>query len=348
MVAVRLCDIVELVGGAFSGDSGLEITGVKTLADARPSDISFLGNPKYDAQVASSAAGAILVSRKHTGESPRLVRVDDPYVALATILTKWFAAVPGPAIGVSPLASVAPTARLGSGVAIGPFVTVGENAEVGDDCVIFDGCSIGANARVGRGSLLYPNVTIYHGCILGERNIVHAGAVIGSDGYGFATTRGRHMKIPQIGIVRVGDDVEIGASTTIDRAALGETVIGDGTKIDNLVQIGHNVRVGKHCLLVSLSGIAGSSELGDYCVLAGQAGLVGHIKLGNQVVVTAQAAVTKDWEGPIQLSGSPARPLGEKLRSDATIARMPKQLARVKELERRVAELERKLADKGE
>ena len=348
MAAVRLSDIVELVGEAFSGDPSLEITGVRTLADAQASDISFLGNPKYAAQVDSSSAGAVLVPRKHQGESPRFVRVDDPYVALALILTKWFSAIPGPAAGISPLASVAATARIGAGAAIGPFVAIGEHAEIGEDCVVFDGCSIGANARIGRGSLLYPNVTLYHGCILGERNIVHAGAVIGSDGYGFATTGGRHRKIPQIGIVRVGDDVEIGAATTIDRAALGETVIGEGTKIDNLVQIGHNVRVGKHCLLVSMSGIAGSSELGDYCVLAGQSGLVGHIKLGNQVVVAAQSAVTKDWEGPIQLSGSPARPLGEKLRSDATLARMPKQRERVRELERRVAELERKLADKGE
>ncbi len=348
MAAVRLSDVVELVGGAFSGDSALEITGVRTLADAGSSDISFLGNPKYEAQVASSRAGAVLVSRKHAGDSPRLVRVDDPYVALALILTKWFSAVPGPSMGISPLASVASSARIGSGVAIGPFVAIGEHAEIGDDCVIFEGCSIGAGARIGRGTLLYPNVTLYHGCILGERNVVHAGAVIGSDGFGFATTHGRHLKIPQIGVVRVGDDVEIGASSTIDRAALGETVIGEGTKIDNLVQIGHNVRVGKHCFLVSMSGIAGSSELGDYCVLAGQSGLVGHIKLGNQVIVTAQSAVTKDWEGPIQISGSPARPLGEKMRSDAALARLPKQLARVKELERRVADLERKLADKGE
>jgi UDP-3-O-[3-hydroxymyristoyl] glucosamine N-acyltransferase len=348
MTAPRLKEIVDLVGGDFSGDSSLEIRGVKTLADAGPTDISFLGNPKYAAQVDASAACAVLVSRKHAGESPRFVRVDDPYVALATILTKWFAAIPGPAAGVSPLASVASTAQIGSGVAIGPFVTIGEGAEIGDGCVIFDNCSIGAGARVGRGSTLYPNVTLYHGCILGERNIVHSGAVIGSDGFGFATTRGLHMKIPQIGIVRVGDDVEIGASSTIDRAALGETVIGEGTKIDNLVQIGHNVRVGRHCFLVSMSGIAGSSELGDYCVLAGQSGLVGHIRLGNQVVVTAQSAVTKDWEGPIQISGSPARPLGEKMRSDASLARLPKQLERMKQLEKRIAELERKLADKGE
>jgi UDP-3-O-[3-hydroxymyristoyl] glucosamine N-acyltransferase len=348
MTRPRLKDIAELVGGEFSGESSLEIGGVKTLADAGPGDISFLGNPKYAAQVEASRAGAVLVSRKHPGDSPRFVKVDDPYVAVAMILTKWFSAIPGPPKGVSPLAAVAPSARLGEGVAIGPFVVIGENAEIGDGCVVFDGCSIGAAARVGSDSILYPNVTLYHGCVLGERNIVHAGAVIGSDGFGFATTRGRHMKIPQIGIVRVGDDVEIGASTTIDRAALGETVIGDGTKIDNLVQIGHNVRVGKHCFLVSLSGIAGSSELGDYCVLAGQAGLVGHIKLGNQVVVAAQSAVTKDWEGPIQISGSPARPLGEKMRSDASLARLPKQLQRMKALEERVAELERRLADKGE
>lgn len=343
-----LKDIAELVGGDFTGDRSLEITGVKTLADAGPSDISFLGNPKYAAQVDASRAGAVLVSRKHTGESPRFVRVDDPYVALARILTQWFAAIPGPAPGISPLASVAATAKVGAGVAIGPFVSIGEGAEIGEGCVIFDGCSIGAGARVGAGSILYPNVTLYHGCVLGARNIVHAGAVIGSDGFGFATTAGRHLKIPQVGIVRVGDDVEIGASTTIDRAALGETVIGEGTKIDNLVQIGHNVRVGRHCFLVSMAGIAGSSELGDYCVLAGQAGMVGHIKLGNQVVVAAQSAVTKDWEGPIQISGSPARPLGEKMRADASLARLPKQLERMKELERRVAELERKLAENGE
>jgi UDP-3-O-[3-hydroxymyristoyl] glucosamine N-acyltransferase len=201
---------------------------------------------------------------------------------------------------------------------------------------IFDGCHVGPDCVVGEGSLLYPNVTVYHGCLIGRRCILHSGVVVGSDGYGFATSGGGHHKIPQVGIVRIEDDVEVGAGTTIDRATLGETVIGEGTKIDNLVQIGHNVRIGKHCLLVAQVGIAGSTEIGDHVVFGGQSGAGGHLKIASNVKVGSRAAVMKSWEEEVTLSGTPARPLQEHLRAEALIRRLPKMQERIEKLEQQL------------
>jgi UDP-3-O-[3-hydroxymyristoyl] glucosamine N-acyltransferase len=227
--------------------------------------------------------------------------------------------------GVSAQASIAASAKLGENVAVGPFATIGEKVVLGNNVTVFQGASIEAGSNVGDDCIIYPNVVIYDGTRIGRRCIIHAGVVIGSDGYGFALNQGKHHKIPQIGIVRIEDDVEIGAGTTIDRAALGETVIGEGTKIDNLVQIGHNVKIGKHCLLVSQVGIAGSTELGDHVAVAGQSGFSGHLKIGHRVQVAAKSAVLEDVPDDAKVMGSPAIPFKEFARRQATLKRLARK-----------------------
>jgi UDP-3-O-[3-hydroxymyristoyl] glucosamine N-acyltransferase len=298
-------EVVELVGGRYGGPADVTITGVATLVDASADQLSFLGNPKYASQVASSRAAVILAPEDAAGDDPRFLRVKQPYVAMAAILDKWFAQ--RPAGGISPQASVAKSAQIGSNVTISAFVSIGENVSIGDDTII------------------YPNVSVYDGCRIGARCIIHSGVVIGSDGFGFAFDRGRHRKIPQIGIVRIEDDVEIGANTAIDRAALGETVIGEGTKIDNHVMVAHNVRIGKHCILVAQSGIAGSTELGDYVVVAGQAGLAGHLKVGDRAEIAAAASVFHDVPEGTRVIGNPAIPFRDWARRDVLLKRLLKK-----------------------
>jgi UDP-3-O-[3-hydroxymyristoyl] glucosamine N-acyltransferase len=210
-------------------------------------------------------------------------------------------------------------------VAVGPFVSIGENVVLGDGVVVYPNVTIEPGVVIGESSIVYPQVSIYAGSRIGARCIIHSGVVIGSDGYGFATEGGKHHKIPQIGIVRIEDDVEIGAGTTIDRAALGETVIGEGTKIDNLVQVGHNVKVGKHCLLVSQVGIAGSTRLGDSVVVAGQSGFAGHLEIGNRVQVAAKSAVLDDVPDDTKVMGIPAVPFREFARREAGLRRLGKR-----------------------
>ena len=327
MPTVPLGEIVDLVGGHYVGDRNRRVKAVAPLAEAHGEQLSFLSNRKYAAQLAQTKAGAILVPQNLEGEDERWIRVDDPYFAIAQIMTRWFSARPMPKV-VSPKAAIAPSARLGTNVAVGPFTTIGENVVIGNNVTIFQNVSIEAGSSVGDDSIIYPNVVIYDGTRIGHRCIIHAGVIIGSDGYGFATRDGKHHKIPQIGIVRIEDDVEIGAGTTIDRAALGETVIGEGTKIDNLVQIGHNVKIGKHCLLVSQVGIAGSTELGDHVSVAGQSGFSGHLKIGNRVQIAGGAAVFADVPDNGKVMGCPAMPFNEFARSHAAL----KRLARKKKL----------------
>jgi UDP-3-O-[3-hydroxymyristoyl] glucosamine N-acyltransferase len=324
MPSVPISDVVAFVDGRYGGPSDRTISGVATLADAADGQLAFLANPKYASMIATTRASALLVGNDVAGDDDRFIRVADPYFAMARVVAQWFAAKPHPR-GVSPLASIAATATLGANVAVGPFATIGDGVTIGDGTVIYQGVSIEAASTIGRDCIVYPNVAIYDGTTIGDRCILHANAVIGSDGYGFATHGGRHHKIPQVGTVRIGDDVEIGAGTAIDRAALGETVIGDGTKIDNLVQIGHNVRVGKHCFLVSQVGIAGSTELGDYVAVAGQSGFAGHLKIGDRVQVAAKSAVLDDVPDGAKVMGSPAMPFRDFARREATLRRMMKK-----------------------
>jgi UDP-3-O-[3-hydroxymyristoyl] glucosamine N-acyltransferase len=325
MAAVSVGEIVDFVGGEYAGDRGRGIMAVASLAVATADQLSFLSNRKYLIDLNATEAGAVLVPKNLEGSDPRWIRVEDPYYAFARIMSRWFSDRPRPT-GISDKADVAKSAKLGSGVALGPFAVIGENVVIGANVTIFQGVSIEAGSVIGDDCIIYPNVVIYDGTRIGNRCIIHSGVVIGSDGYGFATHAGKHHKIAQIGIVRIEEDVEIGAGTTIDRAALGETVIGEGTKIDNLVQIGHNVKVGKHCLLVSQVGIAGSTELGDYVAVAGQSGFSGHLKIGNRVQVAAKSAVLDDVPDDTKVMGSPAVPFTEFARRHAAL----KKLARPK------------------
>ena len=334
MATVLASEIADLVGGRLTGDPSVAITGVRAIADAGPGDLTFLANSKFLPLLASSKASLILVGEKEESIDPRFIHVRDPHLAVAQVLHRWFADIPTPK-GHSPLAHISASARIGHNVNIGAFVSIGDDVVISNNVTIFESCTIGAGTSIGEGTLIYPNVTVYHRAIIGKRCIIHAGVVIGSDGYGFAQHGGRHHKIPQIGIVRIENDVEVGANTTIDRAALGETVIGEGTKIDNMVQVGHNAKIGKHNLLVAHVSIAGSAETGDYVVLAGQAGLGGHIRIGSHVQVAAKSAVMKNWEDRVTLAGNPARPLREHLRSEALVRKLPDLLARIKLLEQR-------------
>jgi UDP-3-O-[3-hydroxymyristoyl] glucosamine N-acyltransferase len=303
MPAVPIKDIVAVVGGRYSGPGDRVIRGVATLKEAADDQLSFLGNQFYVPQIATSRAGAILVPENLDGDDPRFIRVAKPHAALAEVLDRFFNPRPIPK-GISSQASIAKSAKLGANVSVGAFTTIGEGVEIGDD------------------TLLYPNVTIYDGCKIGRRCILHSGVVIGADGFGFTPVGGRHRKIPQIGIVRIEDDVEIGANSCVDRAALGETVIGEGTKIDNLVQVGHNVRIGKHCLLVAQVGIAGSTEFGDYVVAAGQAGFSGHLTVGNGAQIGGQAGVFHDIPDGMKVIGTPATEFREYARRDMLLKRL--------------------------
>ncbi|HEY3054461.1 MAG TPA: UDP-3-O-(3-hydroxymyristoyl)glucosamine N-acyltransferase [Thermoanaerobaculia bacterium] len=337
MAEVTLGEIADFVGGKFEGVRDARVDGVAPLSEATESQISFLSNPRYAPQLESTRAAAVLVEKSLDTNSARYIRVENPYYAMARVVTRWFAQRPMPS-GISPLASIAKSAKLGANVAVGPFVTIADRVVVGDNVKIFQAVSIEAESMIGEDTIIYPLVSIYYRSTIGKRCIIHSGAVIGADGYGFATEGGRHHKIPQIGVVRIEDDVEIGAGTTIDRAALGETLIGEGTKIDNLVQIGHNVKVGKHCLLVSQAGIAGSTELGDYVVMAGQAGASGHLKIGAEAQIAAKSAVFEDVPEKTKVRGIPAIAWRDYSRREVW-------LNRISELARRIDELEKKLGE---
>lgn len=324
MPAVSVGEIVDLVAGQFAGDRDRSISGVAPLAQAKSDQLSFLSNRKYAADLAATKAGAVLVPKNLEGNDDHWIRVDDTYFAFARIMTRWFSNRPMPK-GISPKAVVSSSAKLGQNVVLGHFAIIGDEVVIGNNVTIFHGVSIEAGSIIGDDCIIYPNVTVYDGTRIGHRCIIHSGVVIGSDGYGFALHEGKHHKIPQIGIVRIEDDVEIGAGSTIDRAALGETVIGEGTKIDNLVQIGHNVKVGKHCLLVSQVGIAGSTELGDYVAVAGQSGFSGHLKIGNRVQVAAKSAVLADVPDDTKVMGSPAVPFTEFARRHAALKKLARR-----------------------
>jgi UDP-3-O-[3-hydroxymyristoyl] glucosamine N-acyltransferase len=334
-----LAELASLVGGQVLGDPALSVVGVRPLDEAGPQHLSFYHNRKYLAAARSSRAGALLVQDPAPFAGRNLLVHPEPYLALAKILEVM---VPPrrPRPGVHPTAVVAPTARLGEQVSIGPCAVVGEHVVLGDRVVVGPTCVIGEGCQVGDDTVLHPGVVLEPGCQVGARCILHAGVVVGSDGFGFATSGGVHHKVPQVGRVVIEDDVELGANVCVDRATLGETRIGRGTKVDNLVQIGHNVVIGEGCLLVAQTGIAGSSKLGRGVILAGQAGVTGHVTVGDGAVVTAKAGAMEDVPPRSMVSGMPARPHREWLAAQARLYRLEKLLARVAELEERLSKLE--------
>ena len=333
-------EIARHLQGEVMGDPTTLLNSFAPADRARAGDLTFAENEAYFAQAEQSAASAIIVGDKLTSSRKVLIRVANPRVAFAKALALFFPEPMLPA-GVHPTAVVAPTAQIDPTAHIGPHCVVGEHARIGARAALHAGDFVGAHCRLGEEVVLFPNVTLYPRTELGRRVRVHSAAVIGSDGFGYVLDNGVHRKVPQIGNVIVGDDVEIGAGVTIDRGALGATVIGQGTKIDNLVQIAHNVQIGEHCLLVSQVGIAGSTKLGNYVVLAGQVGLAGHLKIGNQVTVAAQSGVMHDIPDGETWFGYPAQPNKDIKRQIVAQRQLPGLLKRLGEIEKKLC-LERK------
>jgi UDP-3-O-[3-hydroxymyristoyl] glucosamine N-acyltransferase len=334
-----LDELADRLGAEVIGNGLFGVSGVRALDDAGPEDLSFLHNPKYAEMARSSRAGAILVADAGAFPGRNLLVCRQPYLALARALGLFYPAEQ-PAAGVHPSAVVAEDVVVGEGASIGPQCVVGAGSLIGAATIIGAGCVLGRGVVIGVGCNIHPRVVIEDRCRIGDRCIIHSGTVVGADGFGFATVDGVHHKVPQVGIVVLEDDVEIGANVCIDRAALGETRIGRGTKVDNLVQIAHNVQIGEHCLLVAQVGISGSTEIGHHSVLAGQAGVVGHIKIGSGVVVTARAGVIKDVPDGVTVAGFPARSHREWLKINANVARLDGFRDKVKRLEARIDELE--------
>jgi len=337
--SARISDLGELLGAEIVGDGNHEIEGARSLDSAEQEHLSFLHNPKYVEEALSSRAGAILVADASLLPGRNLLVCPEPYLALAHALEYFYPSeVPSP--GVHSSAVVAEDVELGEDASVGPLAYVGAGSSIGAGSAIGPGCVLGVDVVVGADSVLHPRVVVEDGCRIGDHCVIHSGTVIGADGFGFATVDGKHHKVPQVGIVVLEDDVELGSNVCVDRAALGETRIGRGTKVDNLVQIAHNVQIGEGCLLVAQSGISGSTKIGHHSVIAGQAGCVGHIDIGNGVVLAARAVATKDVPDGVMLSGHPGRPHREWLKTNANIQRLDGLRQQVKELEARLSDLE--------
>jgi len=330
---LTLGEIAAAVKATLCGDGSRRITGAAPIECAGSADISFVANPNYVKFIETTGAGALVLDMQTECSRLPVLRHTNPYLVFAKVIDLLYAEPTFVEPGISPEAVVETGATIGKECAIGPLCHVSAGARIGDNTTLVSSVFIGRGATIGSTCLLHPGVRAMHGCKIGDRVTIHAGVVIGSDGFGFAQSETGHQKIRQVGWVEIGDDVEIGANTTIDRGALGPTKIGRGTKIDNLVQIAHNVEIGEHCLIVSQVGISGSAKLGSYVVLAGQVGLVGHIELGNGVRVGAQSGVTHSIPDGKGYFGSPAREIMEAKRIEASIRRLPELLKRVKKLE---------------
>ena len=344
MPELSLKEIAGSLGGRLVGPDR-RVRAVRPLDEAGPADLSFLAHPRYRPLLASCRAGGVLVSPGVEAQHLSLVVVEHPYAALARVLPLLHPSR-RPAPGIHPASAVAPDCLLGSEVSIGPFTSAGPGCRIGDRTVLHAGVTLGEAVSLGEDCIVHPGVRILDRCSLGNRVVVHSGAVIGSDGFGFAEEDGRHLKIPQIGNVLLEDDVEVGANVTVDRATLGTTRIRRGTKIDNLVQIGHNCDIGEDCILVAQVGLAGSVRVGRGSVFAGQSGSVGHVRIGQGVRVGAKSAVTEDLPDGAFVIGHPARDHREWKRSQAALGRLPDLRKRVSELERMMQEQSSRTAKK--
>jgi UDP-3-O-[3-hydroxymyristoyl] glucosamine N-acyltransferase len=340
---LRLRDIAALLGGEIVGDPELEIKGVSGMEDAQEGEITFAASKKTAVLASRGRASCIIVKETIPDTDKAQLKVDDPHYAFARLLEHFYQKPRGPA-GISGLAFVAEGASLAEEVSIHACAYVSEGASVGRGTVIYPGAFIGDKARVGQDCVIHPNVVVREGVSIGDRVIIHAGSVIGSDGFGYVQRGGIHHKVPQVGTVTVGDDVEIGANVTIDRATTGATVIGKGTKIDNLVQVAHNVKVGENAIVVAQAGIAGSSVIGSSVVLAGQVGISDHVKIEDGTVIGAQSGVMSDLSKGFY-SGSPAMSHREWLKAVSLFARLPELNKRIQALEGRLKDIERRQGD---
>ncbi len=333
---LNIQELAALVGGQFvSGtDLGKVIRGVASIGEAGEGEVTFFGNAKYLPALKKSAATAALVPLDFSETIPSIaIRVANPSLAFAQLIEKFKPEPVRFVPGIHPTAVIGKNVELGADVSIQPYAVVEDGVRIGARSVVGAHCYIGHEAVVGEDVHFHPRVTVGSRCLVGNRVIIHSGAVLGSDGFGFEFVQGKHVKIPQIGIVQVDNDVEIGANCTIDRARFGRTWIQEGSKIDNLVQIAHNVVIGKHCILVAQVGVSGSTKLGNYVTLAGQVGVVGHIEIGDQSVVGAQSGVSKSLSAKGVYMGSPAVPAKEWREQISHIHRLEKLISRVRQLE---------------
>lgn len=332
---IPLSQLAELVGGALRGDGSVVIRGAAGLGEAGPEDITFLANPKYRSQLATTKAGAVLVSADvETGDRPAVL-VKNPALAWAKVLEQLEQERTRRPTGIHPTAVVAPTAKIGRNVTLGAYTVVEEGAVIGDNSILYAHVYVGFETTIGADCLIYPHVTLRERVTVGNRCIFQPGVVIGGDGFGFAPTGGRQYKIPQVGTVVIEDDVEIQANATIDRGAVGVTRIGRGTKIDNLVQIAHGVEFGPDGLVAALTGVAGSTKVGKNVTLAAQVGVVGHIEIGDNVVAAARSGISHDIKPNQVIWGAPAQPIQDEMKMLASLRRLPKLLDEIKELRKK-------------
>ncbi len=338
---MTLAEIAVFLGGAVVGAGNTVIENIRPIEEANEGDITFIANKKYLKRLKLTKASAVLVPPKTDAEGKNLIVVDDPYVALGKLLAFFYPLEHGGS-GISPDAYIEESATVSPEATIFPGVFIGKGATIGKRAVIYPGVFIGRNSFIGEDSILYSNVVVYHSCIIGQRVILHSGVVIGADGFGFASPGKSNIKIPQVGIVQIDDDVEIGANTTVDRAALGKTWIQRNVKIDNLVQIAHNVVIGENSVITAQVGISGSTKLGKSVMVGGQTGMVGHIEIGDNVMIAADSKIHRNIKSGEIVGGKPHMPYKEYLQVEACQSKLPEMRAKLKNLEKKVDELFKK------
>jgi len=345
MATKTLGQLAEYVGGKVAGSKNIKINSAATIENAAAGDITFLTNHKYTNQLKTTKASAVVVSKEVKCPAALLI-TDDPYYAFRQIVVLLHGHRRHPDAGISPEASIAKTSKLGKNCRVYNFVTISENVQIGNRCILYPGAFIGPETQVGDDCIFYPNAVIYEKCKIANRVTIHANATIGQDGFGFATHKGRHHKIPHIGSVIIEDDVEIGSGCAIERGTLDNTVVGKGSKIGDLVVIGHGTKIGPHCLLVAQVGIAGSAALGRRCVIGGQSGIVGHINIGNGVKIGAQAGVINDVPDGAAIFGSPAIDAVKAKRAYSLIEYLPDMRKNIHKLEKQLLGKKKKQENK--
>ena len=335
--------IAQFVQGVIEGDENATVNTFAKIEDGKPGAISFLSNPKYTHYIYDTESSIVLVDKSVELEKPTkatLVRVDNAYECVAKLLQLYESMKPKKT-GIDSLAFVSPSAKIGENVYIGAFAYIGDNVVIGDGCQIYPNVVICENAKVGNDCLFYPNVTIYHDCHVGNRVTLHAGSVVGSDGFGFAPSENGYDKIPQIGIVTIEDDVEIGANTCIDRSTMGSTYVRKGVKLDNLVQIAHNTDIGANTVMSAQVGVAGSTKVGQWCMFGGQVGIAGHITIGNKVFLGAQSGVPSSLKDDQTLIGTPPMEKLPYFKSQAIFQKLPDLYKQIQKLQKEVDELKK-------
>lgn len=337
--------IAEYIQGVIIGDEEATVHTFAKIEEGIPGALSFLSNPKYTHHIYDTKSSIVLVNKDFQPErdiQATLIKVDNAYESLAKLMTLYEMSKPKKS-GIDPLASVAASAKIGKNVYIGAFACIEEGAEIGDNAYIHPHVTVGCNAKVGENTILYPQVTIYHDCRVGNQCIIHAGAVIGADGFGFAPSAEGYEKIPQIGIAIIEDNVEIGANTCIDRSTMGATIVHKGVKLDNLIQVAHNVEVGSHTVMASQVGVAGSTKIGEWCMFGGQVGVAGHIQIGDHVNVGAQSGIPGNTKSGSSLMGYPAIEPKQFARSSAVFKKLPDMYSELGRLQREIEELKKQL-----